>query len=172
MTDDRFSGIWPGWLYSMDMGGIHRGAADSPAIAARKTIRWLVTVITVVAVLSALLALIIYLVIFVATDLELWGAAWLVGVTNFIQTVIRRPRGPADRRWFAWAWLLAATWNVFSAFAHQRRWPPSQLHSLDFAGYGVGLVSLALAGVALVIAIRSGTFGRRRPAADTQLAER
>lgn len=60
------------------------------------------------------------------------------------------------------------TWNVFSAFAHQRSWPPGQLHSLDLGGYRVALVSAALVGVALVIDIRSGGFGRRRPPAVQQ----
>jgi hypothetical protein len=147
------------------MNGIHRGAAGNPVIAALKVARWPVTILAIVAVPVALLALGIYLIFF-GTDLELWGVNCLIAMAVLIQAVVRRSRGPAYLRWLTPAWLLAAAWNVFSAFAHQRRWPPGQLHSVDLAGYGVGAVIVTLLCIALVIGIRSGGFRRRRQPAS------
>jgi hypothetical protein len=145
------------------MSGGHR-AASRPVISGLKSTRWLITGLALVALavvlLAAPLALAMYLIRF-GTDLEIWGVAWLVAVAVLIQAVVRRKQGEAYLRWLMPGWLLAATWNVFSAFAHQRKWPPGQLHTLTLVGYGVAMVSAALFCVALVIAIRSSSFGRR-----------
>ena len=142
------------------MSGRHAGAADKPVIAALKSARWLLAVIAVALVPLAVLALVICLIVF-GTVLELLGASWLVAMTVLIQTFVRRQRGQAYLRWLMPGWLLAATWNVFTAFARHRGSPPGQMHSLTLAGYGVAAVSAALAVIALVIDFRSSGFGQR-----------
>jgi hypothetical protein len=121
--------------------------------------------LAIATVAMALLAIGIYL-IFSGTDLERWGATCLIALLFVARAFARRSREPAYLRWLMPAWLLAAAWNVVSAFAHQRKWPPSQLHVLDLAGYGAGAVTAVLIGVALVVLIRSGGFRRRRPPAS------
>jgi hypothetical protein len=148
--------------YSMNMSGAH-GAAGHPFISAFKSIRWLTKLLALIAVIPALLVLIIYLATR-ATALEIWGFSWLVEMAVFVQCLVRASLGPS-LRWLTASVLLVTTWNVFSAFAHQRSWPPGQLHSLSLVGYGVALAAAALLAVALVIDIRSGRFGWRRPPA-------
>jgi hypothetical protein len=112
----------------------------------------------------ALLALAIYLIVS-GTDLQLWGASWLLALIMAGQAVARRGRNPRHVRWLMPGLLLAATWNVFYAFAHERQWPPAELHPITLIGYGVGVVSAVLLVVALVLEIRPGGFRWRRPPA-------
>lgn len=112
----------------------------------------------------ALLALGIYLIVS-GTDLELWGASWLLAVIMAIQAVARRGRNQRYERWLVPGLVLLATWNLFSAFAHDRRWPGADLHAINLIGYGVGSIAVVLLAVALVMEIRSGGFRWRRPPA-------
>jgi hypothetical protein len=149
------------------MSGDHRGPAENPVMAALKSIRWLVPLIALVAAVPAVLGLIIYLLV-IATNLERLGCNCLLAAGVFIQAVARRPRGPAHLGWLVTSWLLVATWNLFTAFAQQRRWPPGQLHSLTLTGYGVSSVAAVVLGVALVLDIRAGGFGQRWAASRTK----
>ncbi|MGO9144649.1 MAG: hypothetical protein ACLP70_24880 [Streptosporangiaceae bacterium] len=146
------------------MSGDHRAPPGHPVLAARKSARWMIALLTVVALIAALLGLVMYLIFF-ASSLERWGFIWVLAVIWSIRAFARPARGPAYLRWLAPSLLLAASWNVLTAFASQRSWPPGQQHSLALAGYGVGAVAAALFCAALVTDIRSGGLRWRRPPA-------